>query len=290
MLELIDDDQPYQVAEHIPGILKTRLIQRILQIEIVLARQVESPGKRGLPTWPSMIWFSQNRLETFGFVDVLHFCWLDLWVLLVQLPPLMKLLNPPLTRLTFLLTGMVILNSCQLGGPERSGYMAGVGGPAAQVSGGPTIRAPAIPDDIRTGMASGTGSPLIEINRSSRRRFLQGRRVGRRIEDFKRQRGHATPPGKYKIIESTRTTNRRYGCFKDKATGKMLNDNVDIRVDKIPPGAVYYPAPMTNFMRITGGVGMHTGYLPGYAASHGCIRMPPQMSEKFFENARSEPR
>jgi lipoprotein-anchoring transpeptidase ErfK/SrfK len=29
---------------------------------------------------------------------------------------------------------------------------------------------------------------------------------------------------------------------------------------------------------------MHTGYLPGYAASHGCIRMPHQMSEKFFEN------
>jgi lipoprotein-anchoring transpeptidase ErfK/SrfK len=64
----------------------------------------------------------------------------------------------------------------------------------------------------------------------------------------------------------------------------MLNDNVDIRVDKIPPGAVYYAAPMPNFMRITGGVGMHTGYLPGYAASHGCIRMPHQMSEKFFEN------
>ena len=64
----------------------------------------------------------------------------------------------------------------------------------------------------------------------------------------------------------------------------MINDTVAIRVDTIPPGAVYYPAPMTNFMRSTDGVGMHTGYLPGYAASHGCIRMPHQMSEKFFEN------
>ena len=63
-----------------------------------------------------------------------------------------------------------------------------------------------------------------------------------------------------------------------------INDNVDIRVDKIPPGAIYYAAPMPNFMRFTGGIGMHTGYLPGYAASHGCIRMPHQMSEKFFEN------
>jgi lipoprotein-anchoring transpeptidase ErfK/SrfK len=40
-------------------------------------------------------------------------------------------------------------------------------------------------------------------------------------------------------------------------------------------------------MRITSdGVGMHTGYLPGYAASHGCIRMPHYMSTKFFENVK----
>jgi lipoprotein-anchoring transpeptidase ErfK/SrfK len=75
-----------------------------------------------------------------------------------------------------------------------------------------------------------------------------------------------------------------YGVFKDKATGQTINDNVDIRVDKIPPGAVYYSAPMPNFMRFNGGIGMHTGYLPGYAASHGCIRMPHHMSEKFFAN------
>jgi lipoprotein-anchoring transpeptidase ErfK/SrfK len=37
-------------------------------------------------------------------------------------------------------------------------------------------------------------------------------------------------------------------------------------------------------MRFNGGIGMHTGYLPGYAASHGCVRMPHHMSEKFFEN------
>jgi lipoprotein-anchoring transpeptidase ErfK/SrfK len=42
---------------------------------------------------------------------------------------------------------------------------------------------------------------------------------------------------------------------------------------------------MPNFMRITqGGVGMHAGYIPGYPASHGCIRMPEKMSRIFFEN------
>jgi lipoprotein-anchoring transpeptidase ErfK/SrfK len=29
---------------------------------------------------------------------------------------------------------------------------------------------------------------------------------------------------------------------------------------------------------------MHAGFLPGYPASHGCIRMPEHMSEHFFNN------
>ena len=31
------------------------------------------------------------------------------------------------------------------------------------------------------------------------------------------------------------------------------------------------------------GIGMHTGYLPGYAASHGCIRMPRGEVQAFFK-------
>ena len=42
---------------------------------------------------------------------------------------------------------------------------------------------------------------------------------------------------------------------------------------------------MPNFMRFNGGVGMHTGFLPGYPASHGCVRMPDHMARVFFENA-----
>jgi lipoprotein-anchoring transpeptidase ErfK/SrfK len=30
---------------------------------------------------------------------------------------------------------------------------------------------------------------------------------------------------------------------------------------------------------------MHAGYLPGYPASHGCIRLPEEMALKFFEDA-----
>jgi lipoprotein-anchoring transpeptidase ErfK/SrfK len=41
---------------------------------------------------------------------------------------------------------------------------------------------------------------------------------------------------------------------------------------------------MPNFMRIVGGTGMHEGYLPGYPASHGCIRMPGFMAAAFFRS------
>jgi lipoprotein-anchoring transpeptidase ErfK/SrfK len=37
-------------------------------------------------------------------------------------------------------------------------------------------------------------------------------------------------------------------------------------------------------MRFHGGEGMHAGFLPGYAASHGCVRMPDHMAEIFFNN------
>lgn len=98
---------------------------------------------------------------------------------------------------------------------------------------------------------------------------------------------HGTPAGTYKImVKDKNHVSSLYGVFKDRATGQVTNDNVDIRVDKPKPGEVFYNAPMTNFMQVMPGIGMHTGYLPGYAASHGCIRMPHQMSEKFFQNVQ----
>jgi hypothetical protein len=200
----------------------------------------------------------------------------------------MTLFESPLPRLTLLVSGVLALNACGPSGPERSGYMAGIGGPVQQqVSNGPHHPAPAIPDDISYWDGDGvTGSPLIKINRGQQKAFFYKGSVLVGVSKISSgSEDHATPPGRYKIIQKSKDHKSSiYGVFKDKATGMMINDNVDIRVDKVPPGAVYYAAPMPNFMRFTGGIGMHTGYLPGYAASHGCIRMPHHMSEKFFEN------
>ena len=45
----------------------------------------------------------------------------------------------------------------------------------------------------------------------------------------------------------------------------------------------YDNAPMPNMQRLTwSGICMHSGNLPGYPASHGCIRMPYDFSQAFF--------
>jgi hypothetical protein len=36
-------------------------------------------------------------------------------------------------------------------------------------------------------------------------------------------------------------------------------------------------------MEFSPAVGMHAGYLPGYPASHGCVRMPRDLAAGFFE-------
>ncbi|KUO58179.1 MAG: hypothetical protein APF80_12020 [Alphaproteobacteria bacterium BRH_c36] len=46
---------------------------------------------------------------------------------------------------------------------------------------------------------------------------------------------------------------------------------------------LYGGAPMPNMQRITwSGVALHAGHLPGYPASHGCIRLPHSFSKSLF--------
>lgn len=98
---------------------------------------------------------------------------------------------------------------------------------------------------------------------------------------------HPTPTGNFSILEKHRDhVSSRYGdyVFPD---GTVAKGNIDVKTDPQPAGTRYKGSPMTNFMRLTrDGVGMHTGFLPGYPASHGCVRMPDRMSAIFFENVQ----
>ena len=60
-----------------------------------------------------------------------------------------------------------------------------------------------------------------------------------------------------------------------------------IEKDKDHHSSMYDDAWMPNMQRITwNGVALHGGPLPGYAASHGCVRMPFGFAEKLFEKTR----
>src|SRR6185295_12839913 len=57
--------------------------------------------------------------------------------------------------------------------------------------------------------------------------------------------------------------------------------------DKDHRSTMYDDAWMPNMQRITwNGIALHGGPLPGYAASHGCVRMPYGFAEKLFNKTR----
>jgi len=60
-----------------------------------------------------------------------------------------------------------------------------------------------------------------------------------------------------------------------------------VEKDKDHHSTMYDDAWMPNMQRITwNGLALHGGPLPGYAASHGCVRMPYGFAEKLFNKTR----
>ncbi len=101
------------------------------------------------------------------------------------------------------------------------------------------------------------------------------------------KRGHTSPSGKMSVLEKDKSHHSSlYGDFRD-SKGRIVRAGVSARIDAAPSGTHFIGAEMKWFMRLTGdGVGMHVGILPGYPASHGCIRMPSQSAELFFNHVK----
>src|SRR5258707_726892 len=60
-----------------------------------------------------------------------------------------------------------------------------------------------------------------------------------------------------------------------------------IEKEKEHRSTLYDDAEMPNMQRITwNGIALHGGPLPGYAASHGCVRMPFGFAEKLFDKTQ----
>jgi hypothetical protein len=129
------------------------------------------------------------------------------------------------------------------------------------------------------------GRPSIVIDLGEQKAFYykSGELVGISAISTGRE-GYGTPTGHFKIIQKDKDhKSTLYGDYVD-ADGSVVKKDIDTSKDHKPPGAHFDGAKMPFFLRIVGGTGMHAGFLPGYPASHGCIRMPEFMAEAFFRN------
>ena len=95
---------------------------------------------------------------------------------------------------------------------------------------------------------------------------------------------HNTPTGSYTILrKEINHKSNLYGVFLD-SHGYIVDADAK-EGEKAPAGAVYDSADMPYYMRIRDdGTGLHAGYLPGYRASHGCIRLPNAFAELLYSN------
>ena len=101
-----------------------------------------------------------------------------------------------------------------------------------------------------------SGPVEIVVNLSEQRAYVyrNGVRIGM-SETSTGKEGHETPTGTFTILEK----------------------------EKVHRSSRYNDAPMPYMQRLTWyGVALHGGPLPGYAASHGCIRLPLAFARKLF--------
>jgi hypothetical protein len=132
------------------------------------------------------------------------------------------------------------------------------------------------------GLAQVENPYRVEVDLSQQTAYLiSGRRVVMQSPISSGRYGHLTETGSFKVVEKERNHySSIYGKIVDGYGRAVIADaDVDMRV---PSGCKFVPAPMPYFMRFHGSDGMHAGYLPGYPASHGCVRMPDELAVAFY--------
>jgi len=122
----------------------------------------------------------------------------------------------------------------------------------------------------------------VEIDLQQQSAYLiRGRQVVMESPISSGRYGHLTETGSFKVIEKELNHHSSiYGKIVD-GYGRTIVADADVDMH-VPRGCRFVPAPMPYFMRFHGSDGMHAGYLPGYPASHGCVRMPEQLAVAFF--------
>jgi L,D-transpeptidase catalytic domain len=128
------------------------------------------------------------------------------------------------------------------------------------------------------------GSPKIVVSLTEQKAyFYKGKRVVGESTVSTGKPGFSTPPGRYHVISKDRNhVSSEFGDYLDDY-GNVVKSNIDARTDPQPAGTHFDGARMPYCMHFNGGYAMHEGYVPRFAASHGCIRLPKGMAEHFFD-------
>jgi lipoprotein-anchoring transpeptidase ErfK/SrfK len=118
--------------------------------------------------------------------------------------------------------------------------------------------------------ASGPARIVVSIG-EQKAYFYKGKRLVGETTVSTGKPGFSTPPGHYTVLsKDVGHVSTVFGDYVDDY-GNVVRSNIDARM------------PYAMFFR--GGYAMHQGYVPPFAASHGCIRLPGRMATRFFENA-----
>jgi lipoprotein-anchoring transpeptidase ErfK/SrfK len=128
----------------------------------------------------------------------------------------------------------------------------------------------------------GPGTRVI-INLSEQRAYLvENAKVSLISPIASGKPGWSTPTGRFAVVDKDIDHHSQsFGSVID-GSGRIVSSSATPGTH-VPPGFHYQPAPMPFYMQFGEAVGMHAGYLPGYPASHGCVRMPRDLAERFFE-------
>ncbi|MEY2530582.1 MAG: hypothetical protein QOI96_667 [Verrucomicrobiota bacterium] len=131
------------------------------------------------------------------------------------------------------------------------------------------------------------GSPKIVVHLSEQKAyFYKGKHLVGESTVSTGKPGFSTPPGHYHIVSKDKDhVSSEFGDYVDDG-GNVVKSNIDVRKDSKPAGTHFDGARMPYCMHFNGGYAMHQGYVPRFAASHGCIRLPQGMAEHFFNAAQ----
>ena len=131
-----------------------------------------------------------------------------------------------------------------------------------------------------------SGSPKIVVHLDEQKAyFYKGKHLVGESTVSTGKSGFGTPAGHYHVVSKDRNhVSSEFGDYVDE-DGNVVKSNIDVRKDRKPRGSHFDGARMPYCMHFNGGYAMHEGYVPPYAASHGCIRVPKGMAEHFFDAA-----